>query len=241
MSAAQFRANIERDLRREESRKTGRDRPSPMDVDPGYTRVSGFYGRYNGPGQRELKFHDVTVQDNVVTATAAITDSLIKIAQDTTEKTRIGRKVQLKGMSMRYTLSLPAVDAAATEGGSDIIRVMVYLDTQCNGSTATTANILESDIFESFNNLANKGRFRVLLDRYHTMNPTSMASDGTGLMSTQSFEIFDSFYKKFDYPIEYDSTAGAITEIKSNNIGLLLITQAGKIGFDGNFRFRFEG
>ncbi len=85
-------------------------------------------------------------------------------------------------------------------------------------------NIQTAD-FQSFNNLANKGRFRVLMDRTYSLNYTSMASDGAAVVSQAATTMHDSFFKKCNIPIEFDSTAGAITEIKSNNIGVLMIGQ----------------
>ena len=40
-------------------------------------------------------------------------------------------------------------------------------------------DILESDDYQSFNNLANKGRFVTLMDRTYELNSNGAAGDGT--------------------------------------------------------------
>ncbi len=206
----------------------------------GYGRTSGYYGRF-GPTSNapELKFFDVAIDDAVVAATAAIAiDSCVKIAQGTTENTRIGRKCTVKSINWHFTVQLAG--GVATTTSSDVVRVLLYLDKQCNGATATNANILE-DItdFQSFNNLANKNRFRTLMDRTYALN-ASAGGGNTGSATYGEFVIQDAFYKKCNIPIEYDSTAGAITEIRSNNIGVLLISQGNTSAFTSQMRIRFS-
>ena len=57
---------------------------------------------------------------------------------------------------------------------------------------------------------------------------------------TLGVNINDSFYKTCNMPIEYDSTTGAITEIRSNNIGVLLLSRNGVCTFGSKFRVRFS-
>ncbi len=208
----------------------------------GYGRTSGYYGRF-GPTSNapELKFLDIAVQDAVVATTASILlDSMVKVPQGTTESTRIGRKCTLKSIGFRYHMTLAA--ATASNATTDTVRIIIYHDKQCNGAVAATTAILEDATdFQSFNNLANKNRFRTLMDRTHTL--VCHSGSGRGSTDTLAFGedlINEHFYKKCNIPIEYDSTAGAITEIRSNNIGILLIASTGVTGFVGQVRIRFS-
>lgn len=209
-------------------------------VVPGVTRTAGFYGRYAG-ADAELKFHDLDIDDPVVAANDTIVaPSCNLIAQGVTESQRIGRKCVLRKIAWRYNITIPATAVAAD--ASDVVRIILYLDSQCNGAAATTAGILESDEYLSFNNLANKGRFRTLMDRYVPMS--CQAGSGRGSTDTLSYgeDTFqDAFYKDVNIPIEYDSTTGAITEIRSNNLGVLLLGKSGKLVFASKMRLRFEG
>ncbi len=208
-------------------------------VVPGYTQTSGYYGRYSGAGG-ELKFFDVEVDDAVVAGAGVIqtaTGSINVIAQGVTEKTRIGRKCVIKSILWRYNLELLA---SADVGASETVRCIVYLDKQCNGAIATVTGILESTNYQSFNNLANSGRFRILYDRVHALNPTAAAGNGTA-NDVPSFEMNASFYKKVNIPIEFDSTTGAITEMRSNNLCIMTVTRVGDLcKLDSKVRLRFS-
>ncbi len=202
---------------------------------PGFNRTSGFYGRYGKGG--ELKFHDVDLDDATVAAGAIVTPSINLIAQGTTESQRIGRKCTIRSINWRFSLLLsPATASAAT---SDTLRIIMFLDKQCNGATAANTDVLESASYLSFNNLANKGRFRTLMDRVYNINSAAGGGDGT----TEDYgpvDISDSFFKKCNIPIEFNSTTGAIGEIRSNNIGVLLMSRAGIVGFASKIRLRFS-
>ena len=205
----------------------------------GFDRVGGFYGRYGGR-RSEQKFHDLELNANLAGA-GAVTDSLNLIAQNVTESGRIGRKCTISNVSWRYSISLPEIDAVATPASPDVVRVIVFLDKQCNGATATVTDVLESANFQSFNNLANKSRFRTLMDRTHNINYLTLASDGAAVVSSANVREDFSWYKKCSIPLEFDGVTGAITELRSNNIGVLLISRDGLATLDSKFRLRFTG
>ncbi len=193
-----------------------------------------------GAGE-ELKFHDVDVDDAAIATAGTIQNggTINIIAQNTTESTRIGRKCTIRAINWRYSIDLPA--QASMSETAEIVRVIMYLDKQCNGATATTTNILETDDYQSFNQLANKSRFRILMDRTHTLvSPSGIAGPVTGLTQYE-----DSFFAKVNIPLEYDNSAstGALTTIRSNNLGVLLISKTGDstgCAFDSKIRLRFS-
>ncbi len=217
-------------------RRVARGRPRrvfPVIV-PGRTRVSGFFGRFRPGG--ELKFHDLDIDDATIASNGTIvSDSVNKIPQGVTEVQRVGRKCFLRSVNWRFNIRLPEGTAVTTT--SDTVRVLLYLDKQANGATAAITDILESDDYQSFNNLANKSRFRTLMDRTYELN-TDLSGDGTTVDSPR-FNINDSLYKNLAIPVEFDATTGAITEIKSNNIGVLLLSKNGLCTFDSKMRVRF--
>ncbi len=203
----------------------------------GSDRTSGYYGRYRGVSVGEKKFHDIDVDDAVVAAAGGIqnTGSINLIPQGTTEITRIGRKAVIKSINWRYVCILPT---RSDENGYDIIRVILYVDKQCNGVTAAITDILETAHYQSFRNLANSGRFRILLDKTHTLNASAAAGNGTANDTIVMARPF-TFFKKCNIPLEFSSTTGAITEIRSNNLGVLLISGNGYCGFGSKVRLRF--
>ncbi len=199
-----------------------------------------FRGRYAKRFEGELKFHDVDLDDATITTAGAVTDSINLIPQGVTEITRVGRKCTITRINWHFNIILPEVDDITDPSPGDIVRVIMYLDKQANGAAATALGILETDDYQSFNNLANSGRFRILMDRNYSIQYASLASATAGNVSSAAAYIQDSFYKKCNIPLEFDSTTGAVTEIRSNNLGVMLITREGAAGFFSKIRLRFH-
>ncbi len=209
-------------------------------VGQGIMRNVGYYGRNLGLPGGELKFHDVDLDDAQIAQTGTITPTINIIPQGVTEVQRVGRKCTLKSIGWRYTLTLPETDAVPTPDTGDTARIILYLDKQCNGATAAILDILETADYQSFNNLANKNRFQILHDKLVTLNYMSMASDNAGVVSQSRVLREGACYKKLDLPIEFSATTGAITEIRSNNLGVLLISSNTKLDFASKIRIRFS-
>ncbi len=224
---------------RQARRRAGR---SPF---AGFTRTAGYYGRFTGPGAPELKFYDIDINDADIAVNGTIqtpglagTASCNTIAQGVTEVTRIGRKCTIKSINWRWNITFAG--SADTATGKETVRLILYLDKQANGAAATVAGILESDDYQSFNNLANKSRFRTLMDRTYDIGANGGAGNGTA-NDTVASEINDSLYKRVTIPIEFDSTTGALTEVRSNNIGVLILSKNGSLCvFDSKMRLRFS-
>ncbi len=189
----------------------------------------------------ELKFHDVDLDDAIVATGGSITASINLIAQNITESGRIGRKVTIRKIQWRYDIDLPAEQDQADIGQGDIVRVIMYVDKQTNGATAAVTDVLESADYQAFRNLTNTGRFRILLDRTHNLNRIVAVTDGTN--TSNSPEIVKGTFKMFktvNIPLEFTAETGAITEIRSQNLGVLLISREGQAGFESKIRLRFS-
>jgi len=205
----------------------------------GYVRTAGYYK--GGGAGTELKFHDLDIDDtDIATGGTIAEDSCLTIAQGDGESERIGRKCTVKSINWRFQIVL---DSASTPvSGTDVVRVILYQDKQTNGATAAVTDILESDDFQSFNNLANKSRFRTLMDRTYELNSSAAAGNGTTDLTAPA-QINDTFFMSCNIPIEYDNSAttGAIATMRSNNIGVLLLSGFGRCGFASKMRIRFVG
>ena len=211
----------------------------------GYLRRSGYYGRY-APMGTEWKWHDLTHDNPTIPTAGELSPTSINvIAQGVTESERIGRKCTIRKVQIRYNIRLPS---AANQGdvlAGDIARIIVYLDMQCNGAVAgiaTTADgILQTAVYNSFRNMANSGRYKILMDRSHSLNYLATGTDGTNTVSIGAVEspVF-TLFKDCAIPIEYSSTTGVLSEMRSNNLGILAISAAGTIGFFGAIRLRFS-
>ena len=125
------------------------------------TRQSIATGGWAPKQTGELKFIDFTGGNNPSASSSGFTASelLNGITTGATATTRIGRKINLKSLYLRYTVGL----TASSTGGCQF-RILVVYDKQTNGNTATITDILLSDEFKAPNNLSYRDRFVVLAD-----------------------------------------------------------------------------
>ncbi len=209
---------------------------------PGRDRVGGYYGRYRqGGGGAELKFHDVDLDDAVVANNGdAVTPTINIIAQGVTESTRVGRKCTIRSINWKWRAVIPVVGGAAGFQ-SDTLRIILFWDKQCNGGTVLDTDILETPSFLSFRNLANSGRFIILCDKSVNLNYLASAGDGA-VNDASEMSRQGAFYKNCNIPIEYNNVAndGSLVTIRSNNLGVLLISEGGTCGFFSKIRLRFS-
>lgn len=207
-------------------------------VVPGYTRTGGFYRYSKGQGKSpELKFFDTDLDFAFdTTGEVPATGQLVLIPQGDTESTRDGRQCTIKSVQIRGTVSfVPAAAATA----ATVAYMYLVLDKQCNGGAAAITDVFTTNnMTRNHVNLANSDRFRILKKWVMTFNsPAGVTTAYNNVIKPIEF------YKSCNVPLNFSSTTGAITEIRSNNIFLC----AGAIGSDdavgmaGNCRVRFTG
>lgn len=232
------------------SRYTGRKRKYSKAFRKGYDRTGGFYGnnykrrkyaaKYTKP---EKKFFDIagTIGSIITTGSFLVTASvgpfvssgtITDIPQGTGESNRIGRKCTITKLRARMNFEFITSETATLGEASlahETVRFMIYWDKQCNGTVAAAASILEADTYNSFRNLANKGRFVILYDQIFAWNTAAIGS-GNGTDSKSALVVGDyqiRINKKLYIPIEYSGTTGTLSEIRSNNIGMMVWAKHG--------------
>lgn len=200
----------------------------------GYVQTSGFYGRYRGMTP-EKKYLDTSFSGAYDSTGELAGAGLNLIPQGTTGTTRVGLKVNITSIHINgYAYS-------STTSGSDYVRMMLVLDKQCNGAYPAFSDIVQGGVLTAFNNLSNSKRFVVMKDWKILLNTSGIATN----FDSNTRAYASTFYKiKYDkicnIPVFFDSTAGAITEIKSNN--LIIIAQSlgdDLSGFTFTCRIRF--
>lgn len=207
------------------------------------TRI-GYSGRY-APAGSELKFYDKVISNFTPTSVGNVVENTINdVAQGVTESQRIGRKMVIRSIHLRAQLLLQTGSIAAST--ADSIRILLVLDKQANGAAATVADLLENiqgtgnPGMDSFRNLENSGRFRVLKDFDCALSAGAGAWDGT---NDQFAEVskYISWNIPCNIPIEFSSTTGAITEMRSNNVAIMAIAKSGGvININGQTRIRYS-
>jgi len=202
----------------------------------GYVRTSGYYGRFSGKGA-ETKFFDTSLSFTFdATGEVPATGQLVLIPQGVTESTRVGRKCVIKSIQLRGNMVY--APAAAAVGSTNCILYLI-LDKQCNGAAAGVTDVFTGTSLPSaMHNLSNSQRFVVL--KKMKWNFTSQAGVTTAYNNaTKLFEMF----KKCNIPLEFSSTTGAITELRSNNIFLMAGTDGSTddlVTLGGTCRVRFS-
>ena len=139
---------------------------------------------------------------------------------------------------MRGIIRLAQTSTASE--AADIVRIIVYQDKQTNGTAATVTGILETADYRSFNNLANRQRFKVIKDMTLPINQGGGSTSGS--INYGEHIVPFSFFKKCRTPIEFDNSAttGAITTQRSNNFGVLIISRDGTATYEYTTRIRYE-
>lgn len=202
----------------------------------GYLRVGGYYS-YGMGSNLEEKFTD----RNLIISPVPVAGSIDKIIPDiptgTGEKDRIGRQITVTKFFARFTMELPPkTDESLT---ADLVRVMLIMDRQVNGLQPVVLDVLETAGLYSFNNLANRYRFKVLSDKIYTLNAQCAAYDGSTFQSGRMHKQGRITLPKLNCPMEFSSTAGTTAETRSCGFWILTISENAvtTIGLTGRWRF----
>lgn len=185
-----------------------------------FNRTGGSWGRFKTRKTEERKWHDVLLSRILTNGLQVVTDaggtqSINLIPQGNGPSTRDGRKCTLLSYFVTCTI---AFDINASAGFYARLKLWLIQDTQCNGANLGAS----SDVFDIsatgnlvHRNLYNVDRFRILDTCHLLANP--MAATGAG----GTLNPMTSYWEcqgKLSIPLEFSSSTGAISEIKSNNL-----------------------
>jgi len=163
---------------------------------------------------------------------------------------RVARKALLKRIRVHGMIAVDAQTAQTTTDQGLAVRILFVQDTQCNGTGAQAEQVMDATALSTpitaFQNLDTLGRFKVLYDKVHTIQPMP-----TGYTGGANFEIGGAVrhFKisiKFKEPVvvNFNATAGGtFADIVDNNFMLLAncnninmnpdITYTGRCYFQG--------
>ncbi len=242
-------------------RRTGRKRRRLFRR--GYDRTAGFYGRYNKRrrfGRPEVKFFDHTVVDTSIatggtnltianTGASVLSQTIVAMKGGSNEQERIGRKCTITKVYGRLTfISIDKSSASDISTGAianhETIRVIVFWDKQCNGQAPANTDLLETNNIHSYRNLANSKRFKFLYDKTWVFNTGAIGAGGDTVVRSQNIHrnIYKTFALKVFVPLEFNGTTGALSELRSNNIGIMIFAEIGsrwRVSSKSTLRIRF--
>lgn len=199
-------------------------------------RSGGFYGVYTRRGRDELKTIDTASASANLTLTAGLV-LLNGVAQGTDYINRIGRRVVMKSLYIRFSL-VPNVANSAPVG--DFARILLVYDCQSNGAAPLAADILNAAAdYLSPLNLNNRDRFKILHDKVIPMNPNVYTAGAltSGDPVNKTWKLF----KKMNMDIIFGGTGATVGSIQTGAIYLLYMS-AGATSYSTltyNCRIRF--
>lgn len=196
----------------------------------GQMRTAGYFGRYNQLGT-EKKFHDTEIGSyNIPRLGQLHTTGLMGgIPNGTGESDRVGRKITLKSVHIKATIIKPV--KSTLSNSSDVVRIIVGVDTQTNGVGPTIGQVLEPNNggvgtqypVNQYNNLSNKGRFIILKDKYININSQGGSGNGTTNNANPVYREF-TYNRKLNIPVNYDGVTGGIAEIRDNCLFMIVMS-----------------
>lgn len=185
--------------------------------------MGGAYMR-SAPGSFEKKYLDTVFAAASIPAVGAFSTSWNLIPQGTTKNTRIGNKCTAVNINAHGQLTL--LTQAANSVVGDKVRWIILVDKQANGATVgAVSDVIQTmpgatTDLNSFRNMDNVDRFVILKDKTYVLNQATQNGALGSNVTTRELK----FNKKCQIPLEFSSTTGAITEVRSNNILCMLIS-----------------
>lgn len=196
---------------------------------PGGTGSGGSGGYRFRSG--ETKYHETIVGISPVSATGTVPTSLNLVPVGTSATHRVGMQFRIVGIQLQGVAHVR--DTSGTSQ-ADVLRCVLYWDKQCNGTAAAVTDILETAYIYSHNNLENALRFKTLAQFTISLQPE-------GVSGTTTTNVKRHFKRNIrcSIPIVMD-TGTSITDVRSNNVGIMFISNNAKVGVQYQTRIRFK-
>ncbi len=148
------------------------------------------------------------------------------IAQGVTQSTRVGRRATILSMHFQGQI-LPPASVSGVDALWNRMKVFVVQDLQANAAAFGVGDLLATADIDAYRNLNNLGRFKILAQRQYVSNAKCVSGDGVAANTDLVRAVIPfKLNVKCCIPIDYDSTAGAITEQNLNSVHLMAISES---------------
>lgn len=200
---------------------------------PPAIRSMGYWGTA-GAGKPEMKFLDTAISQACDT-TGAVTP-LNLVAQGDDFNQRDGRTITIKKIMIRGIMNPQDSIVANT-----LCRVMVFNDMQANGTTPAITDVLTAASSNTFQNLNNRYRFKILKDDQFVMAGTDQSTATLTFASSPQVRNVKIMIL-CNIRTCFSATTGVIGSVVTGVIQLLTVgNQAAGAGYSitGTARIRF--
>lgn len=220
--------------------------------------LSKTIANFRPPPGAEHKYHDVVEPISTLQTAAAggiptysIIDSLLEISEGDDITQRNGRKITVDQITVRYYFGIDNNSDGVysnTVKGNTWYRIILFNDTQPNGAVVPIDVLLNTTTSDTstnwlaFNNLDETGRFKILSDKFYKIVSNSVVYDGSTFHSIGDSGLFKKTFKGLNMKVNYSASSGAIQHIRTNNIGLLVLSSSATTAhhqFGARIRTRF--
>ncbi len=205
----------------------------------------------------ELKSLDSEDLDNSIPQLGVtLTPSLCSVDQGVEDFERVGDHIVIKELYCRWAIRMQRLSGPVhiLPFHSDIVRLIVYVDHQSNGTAATIGDVLDMTTgfllpgWWAYKNLDNANRFTILCDKFIEMKYDALAvveqdelADNYATNGVEKFVHYEN--KDLNIKVSYKRNAlgaGGIAYINKNAIGVMAIARHGGLAdVWGGYRIRY--
>ncbi len=215
------------------------------------------YGRRTIPNLRLGGFIDKELKfDNYVVTSApmgvvwrnsnpAALGSISGVTQGDGPTNRDGRVYYIKSIHLRGRIQRGNVEASVTPPPESQGKVIMYLDSQCNGAEPGITDIMQSLTHDEigFRNMSNTSRFRILREFSYVMKMDNMAQGGPDLFA-HGFSIVPlEMNVTFNPPLKVltDGTTNVVGNLTNYSVGIQTVSSDTLDELTYQSRIRFYG
>lgn len=236
--------NYERALKRRRFKSAPRARTMPLN-----SRTGGLL-------DKEVKYFDTvkaTAQINAVANTWTLMQPSVPIgckaltvpSQGDGATNRDGKKILLREVHFQGELAVLQNLAGASPYAAGMVRIIIVMDTQTNGTELSVADVVEAGNGAlDFRNMAYTKRFKVLMDKNIFLSPSIIGVGNAATYTNNTCVKKFQFHKKFKnpVPIQYNSgTTAIIDNVVDNSIQVMAVSENSAVQFGYTARIRFVG
>ncbi len=223
----------------------------------GYSTVARTRGVY---AKGEMKYFESALIAKAIPASVDWTatemdpttqNCLFVPQQGSSIQQRIGQKATLHKLKIRGSIVVPPQANKTVTDSASQIRLILYQDMQTNGSFSQGENLMNSQAasaiitVNSFQNVDNFGRFKVLKDKTLFLQNPNISWDGTNMEQQgliKSFKLNVNF--KTPIQVRFNATnGGTVADIVDNSFHLIAATTSATLVPDLTYAVRasFKG
>ena len=165
------------------------------------------------------------------TSQGGVAQNILDIEEGTGEQERLGKNVNIKDIMWRWYIELPpAQDSAnAIDGTTNYgIRIVVVWDYNANGSNASWTEVFANNSYNSFKNLDQGRRFRILKDYKCVIDAQTEWDESLNqVIRFRTHKVGAFYFKNLNLNVQYEQADGEVDSRPRGNLIIFCRTNNG--------------